>query len=277
MTTFAHAYEDYNTNVSVFVDGLPLEADSEPIIVNDRTLVPVRAISETLNYKVNWDNDNQLVSISDNNKNIFLQIGSHLLHVNDIEYEIDVAPMIYKNRTYVPLRFITETLNCTVDWDNETFSVLIHTNNLTNYLVYEDDYIEFTYPDTWIMSSYGTMTDFNINNEQAIGFVITNDKKEKTLEEYFSDIETTIQNIYFGDGEIDVLDELDREFTNYIGKEKHFAYKSTYSTVYGLKVKLLTFEAKNRFYTFGFFADNYNFNNYAIQIDKIYENLIIKK
>ena len=152
MATNVYAYEDQNTDVSIFIDGEKLEMDTKPIIVNDRTLVPVRAISEKLEYSVGWDQEHELVSISDKQNIIFLKIGSRLLHVNDVEHEIDVAPLIHESRTYVPLRFITETLNCNVDWDAETYSVLIDSNGLIKYNIFKDEYIEFAYPDTWIFN-----------------------------------------------------------------------------------------------------------------------------
>lgn len=273
--TVAYAYEDYETNVSVFVNGSKIEFDSEPIIVNDRTLVPIRAISENLGYDVGWENEHQLVTISNKDKNIFLQIGSMLLHVNDVEYEIDVAPLLHNNRTYVPLRFVTETLDCVVDWDETTSSVLVYTNNLINYEIYKDDNIEFAYPDTWIMSDFNNIKDFDINDTQATGFLIIENKRQ-TIEEYFEDIEIMIKEFYLGEGDLHIIEETIEEFTNLLGYKKHFAYKSEYATVYGIKVKLMTFEINDKFYTFGVYTDEYNFNNYAQQIERIYQNIAIK-
>lgn len=271
--TNVYAYEDYDTDVSIFIDGEILEMDTKPIIVNDRTLVPIRAISEKMNYTVGWDEEHELVSITNNQNIIFLKIGSRLLHVNDVEHEIDVAPLIHESRTYVPLRFVTETLNCNVDWDGETYSVLISSNGLVKYNVFQDENIEFSYPDTWILNSFGNINDFDINNNQATGFLIKENKKEKTIEEYAETIETKIQEIYFGEGDIEKTETKDVEYNQISGKQKYFAYKSIYATVFGLKVKLLIFEVADKFYTFGFFSDEYSFTNYSNQIEKIFENI----
>lgn len=277
-STTVLAYSDYETNVSVFVDGTPLEMDTVPIIVNDRALVPIRAISEKLNYNVGWNNEHQLVSISNNSKNIFLQIGSQLVHVNDVEHEIDVAPLIHNNRTYVPIRFVTETLNCIVDWDEATESVLVYTNNLIKYEVYKDDTIEFTFPNTWVMASFGNIHDFNINDNEANGFLIVENKNNKTFDEYVDNVEKMVREFYFGDGDTQTT-KIEKFITNtnIEGIDKLFAYKSKYATVYGLKVKTLIFEIDNKFYTFGVFTDDYSFNNYSIQLERICQDINIIK
>lgn len=114
-----------NSDIELFVNGKFVESDVEPTIENGRTLVPVRIISETLGYKVTWNERSQSVKISGNNKNILMPINSKSAKVNNQKIELDVAAKIINNRTFVPVRFIAENLGTTVDWDTENRVVII--------------------------------------------------------------------------------------------------------------------------------------------------------
>ncbi|MBU5669431.1 copper amine oxidase N-terminal domain-containing protein [Peptoniphilus sp. MSJ-1] len=109
-------------------NGKIIETDVKPFIENDRTLVPIRFISETLGYSVKWNNDTREVTIEDNNTNIKLTIGAKNALVNSKNVELDVAPVIKQDRTFVPLRFVAENLNADVDWDAKNFKVIITKN-----------------------------------------------------------------------------------------------------------------------------------------------------
>jgi len=114
---------DYGTGVKgiipdngivLYINGSIYAADI--IIENDRTLVPLRFISETLGAQVGWDDTARKVTITDGNNKIELVIGNNRPTLNGKVIQIDAAPKIYKDYTYVPLRFIAESLNCKVDW-----------------------------------------------------------------------------------------------------------------------------------------------------------------
>jgi len=99
-----------------------IQLDAPPIIVNDRTLVPLRAIAEAFNAQVNWNPDTKQVTVKIDDKTILLTIGNPKATVNGQTVYIDpqnpqVVPIISNSRTMVPLRFIAETMGATVDWD----------------------------------------------------------------------------------------------------------------------------------------------------------------
>lgn len=102
--------------------------DGQPIIENGRTLVPVRFIAEALGYEVDWIQETKTVTI--NGGQILLPIDCTTATVDGEQVAIDVpAKLIVTHgmtRTYVPLRFVSETLNCTVDWFNANRSVVIN-------------------------------------------------------------------------------------------------------------------------------------------------------
>ncbi|MDR1558766.1 MAG: copper amine oxidase N-terminal domain-containing protein [Clostridiales bacterium] len=88
----------------------------EIIIENSRTLVPLRFISENLGAQVGWDDATRNVTITDGSNKIELVIGNNKPTLNGKVIQIDAAPKIFNDYTYVPLRFIAESLNCKVDW-----------------------------------------------------------------------------------------------------------------------------------------------------------------
>lgn len=109
------------------IDGEPYTLDAAPFINADvgRTLVPVRFISEAIGAEVNWEPKTRQATITDERKQIILTIGSKDVLVNGEKQTIDCAATIYSNRTYVPLRFVSETLEAQVDYNEETREITI--------------------------------------------------------------------------------------------------------------------------------------------------------
>jgi len=112
------------------VNGVPNTLDSPPIIKNSRTLLPIRAIIESLSGGVGWDPNEGKVIVTLGSNTIELWIGKNAARVNGINKPIDstnlkVVPEIINNRTMLPLRFVTENLGCDVQWDGMTKTITI--------------------------------------------------------------------------------------------------------------------------------------------------------
>jgi len=109
------------------VNGEPHILDAAPYINIDagRTLVPVRFISEAMGAEVNWVPETRQAIITDEKKQIILTIGSKDVLVNGEKQTIDCAAIINSDRTYVPLRFVSETLEAQVDYNGETKEITI--------------------------------------------------------------------------------------------------------------------------------------------------------
>lgn len=101
--------------------------DQLPILVNDRTMVPVRAIFEYMNYTVEWIDETQTVVIinSDSTKTVKIPIGSSNIYANGTEVYTDVPAQVINDRTYLPLRAISEAFELNVEWEDETNTVYI--------------------------------------------------------------------------------------------------------------------------------------------------------
>mgnify|MGYP003587171061 CR=1 FL=1 len=112
------------------VNGEERTLDAPPMIKNGRTLLPIRAVVEALGGTVAWDNAQKKVTIVLKDTTIELWIGKNVAKVNGVNKPIDstnskVVPEIVNGRTMLPLRFVTENLGATVDWDNNTKTVTI--------------------------------------------------------------------------------------------------------------------------------------------------------
>ena len=111
--------------IKIKLDGKDLICDTYPININGRVLLPVRNIAEAVGAEVSWYDDTQTVILSSDSVNSTLTIGSFNVVINDQNLEIDSKPMIWMDRTYVPVRFVANTFNLNVDWDDSTKTVLL--------------------------------------------------------------------------------------------------------------------------------------------------------
>lgn len=109
------------------IDGVPVPLDVPPIILNGRTMVPIRFISEAFGAEVQWDSETRTVRIYFERTftRVTLQINNTIARINDKIVTLDAPPTIINGRTMVPIRFISEAFGATVDWDNATRTVTI--------------------------------------------------------------------------------------------------------------------------------------------------------
>lgn len=96
-----------------------------PIIIENRTLVPVREVFETLGGKVEWYADERAVEIELESKKVKLWIDNYTAEVDGIETKLDVPAKIISSKTMVPARFISEKCGLNVEWDDATKTVTI--------------------------------------------------------------------------------------------------------------------------------------------------------
>ena len=110
------------------VDGVRVNfPEAQPIMINNHVMVPVRGVFEHMNASVDWYETSQTVVAQRGNDNIRLSIASRTAMVNGREIMMDTPAMVYRGSTMVPLRFISESLGATVDWQQETSTVEINT------------------------------------------------------------------------------------------------------------------------------------------------------
>lgn len=118
--------------IKIVVNGEYVYPDSEPVIVNDRTLVPIRAVAEKIGFDVSWEPLSRMVTITNDEYRLRLYIGTLVMYKEGIynsrlnqSIVMDVDPQIINDRTYLPLRAIGEALGCIVTWEPYTRTVVI--------------------------------------------------------------------------------------------------------------------------------------------------------
>lgn len=130
------------TNIRVVVNGEKIVfPDAKPYMdSNSRILIPVRFVSEKLGAEVDWDIANQTVTIADSTHTATLVIGKKQMTINGETKTLDTAASVENSRTYVPIRFVSEALGATVEWDSKGKSVYINTNGQP---IVKDQVIEY--------------------------------------------------------------------------------------------------------------------------------------
>lgn len=111
--------------VNIIVKGYAIEDDKAEII-DGRTFVPLRLISEKLGAKVDYyyEKDKQIV-IEKSDLKILMNVNKLEAKVNNYEIKLEVKPYIKDGSTMVPLRFISETLGEEVEWDSKSWTAII--------------------------------------------------------------------------------------------------------------------------------------------------------
>ncbi len=111
--------------IKVFLNGERLQFDVNPYIKNSRTLVPFRKIFEAFGLEVQWNATNQTVTAIGKGTEIVLTINNSKAIVNLEEKKLDAPPEINNSRTFVPLRFIGESIGAEVEWEAKSRTVII--------------------------------------------------------------------------------------------------------------------------------------------------------
>lgn len=117
---------------SLVVDGTNVQTDVPPVIVDGRTLVPVRALFESLGATVGWEESTQTATATKGSTVISMQIGNTTAYVNGVAKTLDVPAQTIEGRTMAPARFVAESLNATVNWDSASDTVKISTSGATS-------------------------------------------------------------------------------------------------------------------------------------------------
>jgi len=112
-------------DTTAYVGSSTSTLDAPPFIEKGVTLVPLRFISEAFGATVDWNGALQVITLTHKTHTIQIQVGSTVAVVDNSIVKLDAPPKIMSGRTFVPIRFISETFGATVDWDGTTKTVTI--------------------------------------------------------------------------------------------------------------------------------------------------------
>ncbi|GKU80321.1 stalk domain-containing protein [Paenibacillus sp. L3-i20] len=113
--------------INVTIDGKAQSFAVSPKVVNGRTMVPYRAISESLGGKVKYDQKTKKATIVKGNQTVELSQGSKNAKINGKAVTLDAAPVNEKGSLLVPLRFVGESLGVWVNWNNGSSTAVLET------------------------------------------------------------------------------------------------------------------------------------------------------
>lgn len=111
--------------ISININGDRLPTDVDPIMINGRVMLPFRAILEELGATVDWQSKQRKITAYKDGVQIVLNLNSKVATINNTKVSLDAAPIGYKGRTMVPVRFVSEALGQYVDWQSSTRTVTI--------------------------------------------------------------------------------------------------------------------------------------------------------
>ena len=167
-----------NKGISVLLDGNYIEFDQQPTMINDRTMVPVRAIFEALGAKVEWVEETQTVVSEMGETKVSLKIDQRYLDKNGEIILLDVPATLVGQRTLVPVRAISEAYGCNVSWNEFTNTVIIVSdlNSVVMSTVNDENvsvgYFNFVLNqvESYIMQAFNTnATELKANWNSALG------------------------------------------------------------------------------------------------------------
>lgn len=176
-------FSDAQIEIKVMINGEKPIFEQPPIMVNDRVLVPMRAIFEKLGATVEWDGENQIAAAQKGNTVVLLQIGYEYIGVcddvtKDLEVRktlLDAPPVLYNDYTFVPVRAVSEAFDANVSWDETDKVVYISYDNPQDV-----DY------DKLITAKHILVTDYN-KAEEALNRIRSGEDFDKIMYEYTID------------------------------------------------------------------------------------------
>lgn len=125
--------------INIVIDDVNQVYDQMPVIVSDRTLVPLRGIFESLGATVTWYDELKMIVGAKDDTTVVLWVNDTKAMVNDTEITLDVPAQIVSDRTMVPVRFISEAIGSKVDWIGDTRTVIITSKERIEVLEKEED------------------------------------------------------------------------------------------------------------------------------------------
>jgi len=118
-------------NIRIKLNGQFINLDTPPIVRKGMVFVPLRGIFERMNAKVMFHKDQGKIIAHRGKTSVVLKLGDSRAKVNGVGQRLLFPPFVLKNRTYVPLRFLSESVGCSVNWHPPTKIVSISTKGVT--------------------------------------------------------------------------------------------------------------------------------------------------
>lgn len=208
-----------SNDINLIIDSEKISLSTPTILSNSHILFPLRELCDNLsNVDINlfWDNKGQAVTISYNDKTLLLNLSSNIARINNTEVMLPCSPILYKDKTYVPLRMIGEFLDCFTIWDNDSKTAFIKNSN-----EYFETKMFLDNLNDIVSNTYDIKIDvINEINDISFGNSIYINTKENTI------LEKNILNDTWHESQIRIASETTLEENNFLaalagGIKKH--------------------------------------------------------
>lgn len=124
-------------NLKVIIHGDLINFSDVPIIKNGKTLLPLRQALTSLGIQnddkhIIWNSSERSVTANNDKTKVYVKTNSLIGYINGVKTDLDVAPVIYKGKSYIPIRFIAKSFGKQVTWDNNSKSIFIYDEAMVN-------------------------------------------------------------------------------------------------------------------------------------------------
>ncbi len=237
--------ETQSEEIQVSLDAEPVAFDVPPFIKNGSTMVPFRDLFEKLGLKVTWIEDTQTIIGEKEGTTIRMQVGQQSADVNGKPISLAVPPTVVSGSTFVPLRFLAESLDAKVEWDDSRKLAIIRSKQQ---FASSDGTVEVTAYGKWtVTEDPSKFVKLAIKTFSWSTLVVSEVSKQDltpdmNMDEFYKDKKTQLLT----DPETYVLEETQETFQGYSAKRLVF-----HKTEEGWKTFVCTaifFEADGHFY-----------------------------
>lgn len=116
--------------IHIIINGSPIELPKDNSILNEngRVLLPLRILLNNLgisDQNISWDNNSKTVYFKNTESSVVIRAESIFAMINENTFKLDTPAKLYNNRLYLPLRFISQSLNMEVEWDSKNKNILV--------------------------------------------------------------------------------------------------------------------------------------------------------
>jgi len=163
-----------DNSIKVLLDGKYLQFNEPPVEMNGSTLVPMRDIFEALGATLSWDDSTSTATGAKGTTKVILQLDNPTAYINDEPITLSVPGTLVNNKTMVPTRFIAESMNCVVSWDEGTKTVIIVPDKI---IEFDDENLEKAIKIAINSNKYK----LNVSDVASLQSLIANDSKISNL------------------------------------------------------------------------------------------------
>ncbi|MCD9021095.1 N-acetylmuramoyl-L-alanine amidase family protein [Cohnella silvisoli] len=127
-----HAAKSEVLTPKLILDGKTLQPQVAPIVMDKTVMIPVRIATASLGYKVDYDNKKKQVKVSSGSKQLVMTLNKPTAYLDNEPKKMIMPPTSISNNILIPLRFLSESLDVQVFWDNQSKSAFLYSSSSPN-------------------------------------------------------------------------------------------------------------------------------------------------